>query len=817
MFICNDCQFSGLIDNYCKHVKSWHPKKEYVCGQNGCIRTFSAVQYLKRHLKSNHSDNETNILENLEGPCVQPKLVPDNATSQIETTMEVDPSIADVESNLFLIPEDTATIETIEKDYKIFVLSLFSNPSVSRKIASFVADNVSKTVSSILKTLQFKLLELVDTPKKKEVDEIFSDFLAIFKIAMTENNTKAYLRNNNCYKDPISVTIDEEIADTMQHGKLVLGKKKSTVVKVDIPFLFKSFFELPGIFEECFKYMNDLKANSTNIISNVIQGSSWKNRYSDMDSMLTIPFCLYHDDFEPGNTLGANCGVQSLSSFFIHFPTLPPHVSNLLENIFPILCCKTRQKKYGLNKILHSMVMDFCKIEEDGIVLNINGNSTTVYFSLCLLLGDNKALNELGGFTTCFIKSGYCRICSCTADEAKYLEKEDETKIRTIENYNTDLDKNDFNVTGIKEECFFNNIPSFHAIDSPSADIMHDIFEGVCHFQMTKIILNFIESKLFTLDDLNNRVSLFDFGFYEVGNLPVDIQMSHLKSGKLKMSASESICFCLHFSLIIGDLVPPENEVWELYTVFLQLLNLLLQNSFSPEDIQIVQDLTEKNHRMYKQLFETHLKPKHHFMLHYGELIRKIGPLTKMCVLKQEMYHRELKRYINQSYNRRNLALSVQLKESLKFACRLIERRGLSESLFTKIIFKKKVNLNTLKFSREIKNLLKNQPDTFSDFGIITEVYFKNVLYKPASVIFDMCNDSIAMYKVIYILQLPNKTFQLFATKLNIVRFDNHLLSYIIKISDIKKLFDFNCLEYFPQCIHKICTGELAVRTPKKF
>lgn len=69
-------------------------------------------------------------------------------------------------------------------------------------------------------------------------------------------------------------------------------------------------------------------------------------------------------------------------------------------------------------------------------------------------------------------------------------------------------------------------------------DIVHDVFERVCHFQLTKIVLYFIDKKIFTLDDLNSRILLFDFGFYEVGNLPVNIRMDHLKNE----SASLSLC-----------------------------------------------------------------------------------------------------------------------------------------------------------------------------------------------------------------------------------------------------------------------------------
>lgn len=176
------------------------------------------------------------------------------------------------------------------------------------------------------------------------------------------------------------------------------------------------------------------------------------------------------------------------------------------------------------------------------------------------------------------------------------MVREDVSKLRTADNYAAELAKNDFKLTGIKEECVFNKIPSFNIINCPSVDIMHDLFEGVCHFQMSKMILNFLENNIFTLDDLNNRKALFDFGVYQIDNKTVDIKLQHLKSGKLKMSASESLCFTQLFSLIIGDMIPRNNKVWDLYKTWLRILDLIVQNSINQLEIETVKELVEKNH-----------------------------------------------------------------------------------------------------------------------------------------------------------------------------------------------------------------------------
>lgn len=48
---------------------------------------------------------------------------------------------------------------------------------------------------------------------------------------------------------------------------------------------------------------------------------------------------------------------------------------------------------------------------------------------------------------------------------------------------------------------------------------MHDIFEGVCHYDLCKIILYYIDTNIFDLETLNNRMCLFDYTRYELRNL----------------------------------------------------------------------------------------------------------------------------------------------------------------------------------------------------------------------------------------------------------------------------------------------------------
>lgn len=46
----------------------------------------------------------------------------------------------------------------------------------------------------------------------------------------------------------------------------------------------------------------------------------------------------------------------------------------------------------------------------------------------------------------------------------------------------------DFSAIGIESECIFHTIPGFHVTNNLSVDIMHDLIEGTCRYDMIAII-----------------------------------------------------------------------------------------------------------------------------------------------------------------------------------------------------------------------------------------------------------------------------------------------------------------------------------------
>lgn len=205
---------------------------------------------------------------------------------------------------------------------------------------------------------------------------------------------------------------------------------------------------------------------------------------------------------------------------------------------------------------------------------------------------------------------------------------------------------------------------------------MHDMLEGVCNYDIG-LMLKIFDFKYFTINTLNNRIELFDYGPIDIRNRPTLISNDeNLKNqGKIKMSASEMLCFVKNLGLIIGNLVPYNSEVWSIYIILDKILNILLCKWIKLEDLQILKNLITEHHITYLKIFRTHLKPKHHHIIHYPLIIQNSGPLSLFWSMRFEGKHRELKSTANSITSRKNTSKSLSIKQQLKLSYRLLSTK----------------------------------------------------------------------------------------------------------------------------------------------
>lgn len=166
---------------------------------------------------------------------------------------------------------------------------------------------------------------------------------------------------------------------------------------------------------------------------------------------------------------------------------------------------------------------------------------------------------------------------------------------------------------------------------------------------------------------------MFHYGPKLVGNISSAIKKHHIKTGNFKINASEMKTFLHIILLLIGDLIDENDAVYTFLIIFIRIENLIKEEEFNDEKLQLLGDLISKHHELYIHLFKDTLKPKHHFMVHYAMVIKKLGPLKHLWNFRFEGKHQVSKQYSHVITSRKNIPLSLVIKHSLYFSHCLVE------------------------------------------------------------------------------------------------------------------------------------------------
>lgn len=434
--------------------------------------------------------------------------------------------------------------------------------------------------------------------------------------------------------------------------------------------------------------------------SEFIYSKLWKQKSKKLvdEGKLVLPFFLYIDDCEINNPLGSHADPVTM---LYSFPVFE------IQDIFLASVIRAADyKAHGNFNSLRYLVEEIRKLEHDGIEIETSSGSRIVHFILGLVLGDNLGMNTVLGFSA-FGATFFCRFCKDAKEITHKCYQENLTNLRNFENYEVDIAIDNFRLTGVKEQCVFNVIDSFHATTNFCVDVMHDLFEGICHYDLAHILNYCIKTKkYFTLKTLNMRKQTFNYGELEIGNTCREITDSHLAKSKFKMSAREMMCFLHLLPLFVGDLVPADEEVWIFLLKLIEIVDILLSFNISESMLDRLQMLIFYHHRDYIQLFHDTLKPKHHLMIHYRSVIKMSGAPRNFWSFRFESKHRQFKMYARSTMSRVNICFSISRKYQLQFSYLL------TQPIANSIILEQKYRFGSTEHTDLINSFTQTKPYT---------------------------------------------------------------------------------------------------------
>lgn len=398
------------------------------------------------------------------------------------------------------------------------------------------------------------------------------------------------------------------------------------------------------------------------------------------------------------------------------------------------------------------------------------------------MLGGNLGLNSLLEFSKSFSANYYCRFCKSHKLDCHNLREENSACMRTIENYTEDVALNNFSETGIYKESILNKIHSFYVTQNYVVDIMHDIFEGVCHYNMCHIIKYYINLQIFSLETLNLRKKNFNYGPLESGNLSPEITELQINKFRLKMTAREMMTFVHYFSLMIGDLIPMYDEVWNFYLVFIKIIDILLSYRYTESTTSYLKQLISQHNSMYTHFFNDTLKPKHHFLIHYPSIIQQSGPPRHYWSFRFEGKHKELKMYARTTSSRKNITLTLAKKFQFKFAHTILQPN------IPNILLKLKHLTNSIDRQMIYINYLSGS----SQFSYFNQIEYIGTLYKKGYYLTKF-TDQVCLFEIdeIIVVHEPINQVYLCTKQIELEIFNSHFEAFEVNIN--KNILN-NCL-----------------------
>lgn len=526
-----------------------------MCMQTDCYRIFQTIKSFKNHLITNHSEDD----ESSSDAQVQP-IADLNDNDNREFNVSTPESFVTEDEFLFQLDNIERNLinikERLRHEAAKFLSSFYNETSMNRRqtIVDSTHMFVKNVISLYLKPIVLNLIDNMDN--KRQIEQVLNLFENPFELFDTEHKRCKYFKDLGTLIEPESYVIGQQTIGKRVDSNYVIVPTNVTGQFISVKLVLQKLFAIPGFLQQILNYMENLSVES-NAISNIVQAEAYKKLQEKYPNRIIIPLIFYYDEFEVNDPLGSKTGTNKIGAVYYSLLCMPPNTQSHLDNIqIALLFTSNNRKEFGNRNIFLPLIKEL-KVLHTHPIYTTNDN-INIYVNCRLFVADNLGRHEIGGFVQSFSATKPCSVCKISRDELLSATKENPELLRNIHNYKVDVEKNDVRATGINEECVFNEIEDFHILENSAFDIMHDIYEGVCEYDLSQILLHYIVNlKLFTLQDLNDRIGAFDFGVSELSNRIPFLKREKLNTFHLGFSAAQVIRFMKYFGLIIGDFVPP--------------------------------------------------------------------------------------------------------------------------------------------------------------------------------------------------------------------------------------------------------------------
>lgn len=559
-----------------------------------------------------------------------------------------------------------------ENTFSSFFIQLKTKHKITENGVKFVSHNLchllEKSNSEIISNIKnYCESSNISQLHEKGILKIIQSCNLVPQIQQFDSNYKltTHIQNNNKYVKPVTVNLgtDEYHNHCIFHYVPILETIQSLMSD-------KTFFSLFNLSKE---FEHDIYFDYND-------GSAYKTNSFLTGPEKRIEILLFQDAFETCSPLASSKKKHKLIGIYMVIGNINRKFRSSIQNIQLVLLCKESHiKRFGFNKILEPVIKDLTILENHGIqILNQNSNEINTYYgSLIAMLGDNLGSHQIGGFLENFSFAEYfCRYCCYTRSMLKEYDFSF-CELRNSENYNVNLTNMELfghdSEKGVKSDSTLNKLKYFHVCNPGLPPcVAHDLWEGIIPFDLMLIINNFISNKYITIDFLNLSLSSLRKQF----KLHLSFPKIEKNSKKLPGKSDEIFHVLILFPYImLGQLTNFEDPIWIFFTAMIDMCRLILAPVISKGQTTLLSHYINVYMECRKQCFPgINLRPKHHYIWHYPELIRAFGPLKNLWTLCFEQKHQEFKNRAKFCKNFKNITLTLS-RNHQEAQCRMFEDR----------------------------------------------------------------------------------------------------------------------------------------------
>ena len=733
--------------DYRRHVSTEHRRKVtnpttvekniYRCNVTFCQKTEDTFKDLVKHLKA-HLDSKVTISCPFTS-CAKPYKVKSTFASHLSRSHSHQ-SIAGMSnansSSALPVSADTETANvsdhtsgeghhrdvTDEQEFSMMFNLFLVKLQVEHHVSELVIDEIVKAcrclsdynndyiICKVLKLIQRKDPEFNDERElcKLIKSDLFNVVLDDYQGVLRSKYMRSeYVKKNMKFIEPINIKLGAMKKNDFCHYVPL----KSSLQNFLSDSTVKSQFESPRVQSAVYSDLHD--------------GYVYKEN-DFFDGSRKLELLLYQDAFEVVNPLGASKNRHKLVGVYYTLANLHEH-NRSNANSFQLLMLikESVLKRHEASLIFKPLIDELRLLHEEGIDL---GYKDRTRVGLLAVLGDNLGSHYVGGYTESFMAKQFCRYCVITREQFRNGTSLGEWRTpETYDEHANTAHNEGVMCHGIKSNSSFNEIPGFH-VAKPGLPpcIAHDIYEGVLSYDLVlflKCLCN--EKKWVSTDTLNSLIVNFKYKSFDSLDKP---PMINFKSKKLSGHAIQNSVLLRNINFILLPHVQDGTDaVWELLLLLRQIVLMISAPSMDTGDVMFMESSILLYLQLLRETFpEYDLKPKHHFMTHYGELVRAFGPLSKCSTLRMEAKHQFFKRCIIRSGNYINITKFAANKHSL------LQAYYLQDCMFSVTLeCENAIDFNANMYSEDIRRIVEEKlGDKKGNSTISSEVKFKGIRYK---------------------------------------------------------------------------------------